>query len=106
MRGPPGRLLATIATVNDVHFGEVECGKLGTPEELGPVFTAEPGEPPYPEVMNAGAIDEIDALDPDAVVVKGDLTEPRHRARSTRRSSTRTRGSARACTTCAATTTR
>jgi predicted phosphodiesterase len=71
---PRGRLLATVATVNDVHFGEVECGKLGTPEELGPVFSAEPGEPPYPEVMNAGAIDEIDALDPDAVVVKGDLT--------------------------------
>ena len=48
---------------------------LGTPEELGPVFTREPGEAPYPEVMNAGAIAEIDALDPDAVVVKGDLTD-------------------------------
>jgi predicted phosphodiesterase len=71
---PRGRLLATIATVNDVHFGEFECGKLGTAEELGPVFTAAPGEPPYPEVMNAGAIEEIGALDPDAVVVKGDLT--------------------------------
>src|SRR6516164_6146262 len=23
---PPGRLVATIATANDVHFGEVECG--------------------------------------------------------------------------------
>jgi 3',5'-cyclic-AMP phosphodiesterase len=71
---PSGRLLATVATVNDVHFGEQECGKLGTPEELGPVFVAEPGEPPYPEVMNAGAIDEIARFDPDAVVVKGDLT--------------------------------
>jgi predicted phosphodiesterase len=71
---PSGRLVATVATVNDVHFGEVECGKLGTPEELGPVFTADPGDPPYPEVMNAGAIEEIAALDPNAVVVKGDLT--------------------------------
>ncbi len=71
---PAGKLLATVATVNDVHFGEKECGKLGTPEELGPVFSAEPGEEPYPEVMNAGAIEEIEALDPDAVVVKGDLT--------------------------------
>jgi predicted phosphodiesterase len=72
---PAGRLLATIATVNDVHFGETECGKLGTPEELGPVFTAEPGEPPYPHVMNAGAIAEMAALDADAYVVKGDLTD-------------------------------
>jgi 3',5'-cyclic-AMP phosphodiesterase len=71
---PPGRLVATVATVNDVHFGEDVCGKLGTPEELGPVFTTPPGETPYWETMNTGAIAEIDALDPDAVVVKGDLT--------------------------------
>ena len=72
---PAGRHLATFATVNDVHFGEVECGRLGTPEELGPILFAQPGDPPYPEVMNAGAIDEIAALDPDAVLVKGDLTD-------------------------------
>lgn len=72
---PAGRLLATIATVNDVHFGETECGLLGTPEELGPVFAAEPGDDPYPEVMNRGAIDAIERLDPDAVLVKGDLTD-------------------------------
>ncbi len=71
---PRGRLLATIATVNDVHFGETECGKLGTVEELGPVFSSEPGEPPYPSVMNAGAIAELAALAPDAILVKGDLT--------------------------------
>lgn len=72
---PRGRLLATVATVNDVHFGEVECGVLGTPEELGPIFTAEPGAEPYPEVMNRAAIDAIERLDPDAVLVKGDLTD-------------------------------
>ena len=72
---PPGRQLATLATVNDVHFGEVECGRLGTAEELGPILHAEPGEPPYPSVMNAGAISEIGALDPDVVLVKGDLTD-------------------------------
>ncbi|MGQ0825616.1 MAG: metallophosphoesterase [Actinomycetota bacterium] len=71
---PSGRLLATIATVNDVHFGEMECGKLGTPEELGPVFATEPGETPYWEFMNSGAIEEIGVLEPDAIVVKGDLT--------------------------------
>ena len=26
---PPGALLATFATVNDVHFGETECGRIG-----------------------------------------------------------------------------
>jgi len=72
---PPGALLATFATVNDVHFGEVECGRLGTPEELGPILSSAPGAEPYPNVMNGAAIDEIAALDPDAVVVKGDLTD-------------------------------
>jgi predicted phosphodiesterase len=72
---PGGTRLATIATVNDVHFGETECGLLGTPEEIGPVFTAAPGDDPYPEVMNRGAIDAITHLDPDAVIVKGDLTD-------------------------------
>ncbi|HUF82961.1 MAG TPA: metallophosphoesterase family protein [Acidimicrobiia bacterium] len=74
---PPGRLLATIATANDVHFGETECGRLGNAleEELGPVFSSEPGEPPYPETMNRAVIAEMTALDPDAVVVKGDLTD-------------------------------
>jgi 3',5'-cyclic AMP phosphodiesterase CpdA len=71
---PPGELLATFATVNDVHFGETHCGMMGTPDEVGPVFSVEPGEEPYPEVMNRAAIDAIEQHDPDAVVVKGDLT--------------------------------
>src|SRR3954447_14196531 len=74
---PAGRLLATIATANDVHFGEVECGRIGDlgDEELGPILRAEPGDPPYPEVMNGAVIDEMRRLDPDVVVVKGDLTD-------------------------------
>ena len=73
---PAGRKLATIATVNDVHFGETECGRVDgvMEEELGPVLRALPGERPYPETMNRGAIAEIDELDPDVVLVKGDLT--------------------------------
>jgi 3',5'-cyclic AMP phosphodiesterase CpdA len=35
---------------------------------------AEPGDPPYPSVMNAAVIAEMRDLRPDAVVVKGDLT--------------------------------
>jgi 3',5'-cyclic AMP phosphodiesterase CpdA len=73
---PAGKPLATIATVNDVHFGETECGRMDgvMEEELGPVLRALPGEPPYPETMNRAAIAEIRALDPDVVLVKGDLT--------------------------------
>ncbi len=69
----PGAHLATFATVNDVHFGEEVCG-LVSGTDVGPVFRAEPGDPPYPEVMNAGAVEEITALGPDHLVVKGDLT--------------------------------
>jgi predicted phosphodiesterase len=69
----PGELLCRFATVNDVHFGETECGVLEG-FEMGPVFTAEPGEAPYPDTMNRAAVTEIRAIDPAAVVVKGDLT--------------------------------
>jgi Icc protein len=68
-----GERLATFATVNDVHFGETECGVLSG-LDTGPVFSAEPGADPYPEVMNRGAIAEMAAIDPAVVVVKGDLT--------------------------------
>jgi 3',5'-cyclic AMP phosphodiesterase CpdA len=68
-----GERLATFATVNDVHFGETECGVIEG-LDIGPVFTADDGEEPYPEVMNRAAIAEMVAIDPDVVVVKGDLT--------------------------------
>lgn len=68
-----GKLLATFATVNDVHFGETECGVVeGT--DVGPVLRSEPGEDPYPEIMNRAAVAEMTAADPDVVLVKGDLT--------------------------------
>lgn len=68
-----GELLARVATVNDVHFGETVCGHVDGVDEWA-TFSVEPGEPPYPETMNAGAIADIQGVDPDAVVVKGDLT--------------------------------
>jgi len=71
---PPGEFLCTVATANDVHFGEERCGIIGG-VDAGPVLSAEPGEPPYPEVMNGAAVAEIAELDPAAVVVKGDLTD-------------------------------
>lgn len=73
---PSGALLATVATVNDVHFGETVCGMIHTiPEaELGPWVRAEPDEGPYPVMMNRAAVDAITELEPDVVIAKGDLT--------------------------------
>jgi 3',5'-cyclic-AMP phosphodiesterase len=70
---PPGELLCRFVTVNDLHFGELEAGRIDD-DPAGPIQRAEPGEPPYPETMNHGAVDEIETIDPIAVVVKGDLT--------------------------------
>jgi predicted phosphodiesterase len=74
---PPGERLATVATVNDVHFGETVCGFDSNNPDGGPVLRAEPGERPYPEVMNEAAVEEMASLDPpaDVILVKGDLTD-------------------------------
>lgn len=71
---PPGQLLARFVTVNDVHFGEVECGVLDDDPGRGPVLRVPDGSDPHPEFMNRAAVAEILTLDPDAVLVKGDLT--------------------------------
>ena len=70
---PDGALLCRIATVNDVHFGEVEAGRIDDHPE-GPIMRGEPGDVPYPETMNRAAVAEIARIDPSAVIVKGDLT--------------------------------
>jgi Icc protein len=70
---PPGELLCRFATVNDVHFGEIEAGVIEG-MELGPTFSTEAGDEPYPEVMSRGAVAEIQKVDPAALIVKGDLT--------------------------------
>jgi len=75
----PGERLATVCTVNDVHFGEVECGRIEALAELGPVLSVGPGEEPYPEVMSraaCAAIADVAGRSPTpwAVVAKGDLT--------------------------------
>lgn len=71
---PEGELLCRFTTVNDVHFGEVEAGRVGDHPE-GPIQRVRPDEPPYPEVMNRGAVAEMAAIDPTVVVVKGDLSQ-------------------------------
>lgn len=70
---PPGELLARFATVNDVHFGELECGRIDD-DPRGPIRRAEPGQPPYTTTMNDAAAMEIAAAEPDALIVKGDVS--------------------------------
>lgn len=70
---PDGELLCRFATVNDVHFGEVEAGRIDD-EPLGPIRRADPGAEPYPDVMNRAAAHEMQEIDPVAVIVKGDLS--------------------------------
>ena len=70
---PSGELLSRFVTVNDVHFGETECGVIDGRSD-GPIVRPEPGEQPYPETMNRAAAAEIAEIEPDAVVVKGDLS--------------------------------
>ncbi|HEX5365203.1 MAG TPA: metallophosphoesterase [Acidimicrobiales bacterium] len=70
---PPGERLATVCTVNDVHLGEVECGILNGVDDQ-PIYRSPPGAVPYPEMMSRGAVADMLATAPDAVVVKGDLT--------------------------------
>ena len=41
---------------------------------MGPTFRVPEGAEPYPVTMNRGAVAEMAAIDPAAVVVKGDLT--------------------------------
>ena len=70
---PDGELLCRFGTVNDLHHGEIECGRIDD-DPRGPIQRVEPGEPPHPETMNHAAVAEMVAADLAAVVVKGDLT--------------------------------
>lgn len=71
---PSGVLRSRFATVNDVHFGEEEAGRIDDHTD-GPILRPPPGAPPFPETMNRAAAAEMAAVeDLAAVVVKGDLT--------------------------------
>ncbi|HZU72960.1 MAG TPA: metallophosphoesterase [Acidimicrobiales bacterium] len=83
---PPGELLAVVATLNDLHFGETRAGHIEG-SDVGPVLSSGPGEAPYPLTMNGAAAADIAALDRclptgllGAVVAKGDLTDAGARA--------------------------
>ena len=71
---PAGAHLCTFVTVNDLHFGEEEVVTEMKGIELGVRMRRPDGETPHPVLCNAAAIAEIRAIDPIAVVAKGDLT--------------------------------
>jgi len=70
---PAGRLRTRLGTVNDVHFGETEAGRIDD-NPGGPILRVSPDAEPYPETMNRAAVSELAAADLTAVIVKGDLT--------------------------------
>ena len=70
---PSGELRCVFTTVNDVHFGELVAGQIDDRTD-GPIRRADPDAEPYPEVMNRAAVEEMAAVDPAAVIVKGDLS--------------------------------
>ena len=70
---PTGRLRCRFGTVNDVHFGETEAGRIDDLTE-GPIRRVPPGAEPYPEMMNRATVAEMAVADLAAVIVKGDLT--------------------------------
>ena len=102
---PPGRLRCRFGTVNDVHFGETEAGRIEDLTE-GPIRRVPPGAEPYPETMNRATVAEMAAADLAAVDRQG---RPDHRRRAGRvrrvRGVLRDRRSVTGCTWPAATTT-
>jgi 3',5'-cyclic AMP phosphodiesterase CpdA len=74
---PPGRRLATIALINDLHVGERCSGQLvSLPGDVPfPSCFSADDYPDYAHRMVAAAIDELDAMDLDLVIANGDLTD-------------------------------
>jgi hypothetical protein len=70
LRPPPGRLLDTFATINDLHLGEPGFDVGHTIEEPWPL----PGGGAYPERCATAALAEAIHWGARAVVVKGDMT--------------------------------
>ncbi|MCB9390426.1 MAG: metallophosphoesterase [Acidimicrobiia bacterium] len=77
LKAPAGPMLSRFATANDVHIGEVECGRIDSmgDEQLGPVLRTAEGDEPYPELMNRTGAAAVLATAPDNVLINGDLTD-------------------------------
>jgi 3',5'-cyclic AMP phosphodiesterase CpdA len=66
---PAGPVLSRIATLNDLHVGEVAIGHLPRCHSRGDWRTA------HPVVCLEAALAEVRAWQPDLLVLKGDLTD-------------------------------
>jgi len=84
---PRGRLVASFATLNDLHFGEprfggtlLADGSYGPEADGHPAVTEDEGETPYWRVMNEDAVADINAAGVDLVVIKGDIADTGRRA--------------------------
>ena len=69
LRQPTGKLLATIAVLNDIHVGEGCSGTISG--DFPPCFKT----PDYAIKMTGASIRAIRRLKPDLLVVNGDLTD-------------------------------
>jgi hypothetical protein len=79
---PASAEVASFATLNDLHFGESRIGGvLSEDHEYGdaapgfPVIHDDDYDTPYAEFMNADAIREINRLEVDCTVIKGDIAD-------------------------------
>ena len=79
---PASTEVASFATLNDLHFGETRMGGVLTADheygEAAPGFAVVRDadyDTPYAEFMNADAITEINRLDVDCTIIKGDIAD-------------------------------
>ncbi len=79
---PAAREVASFATLNDLHFGELrfggvleEDGELGADGPGSPSVRADDTEVPYWRFMNEDALDEINAAGVEATLIKGDIAD-------------------------------
>jgi Icc protein len=79
---PASAQSGSFATLNDLHFGETRIGgQLTDDHEYGdaapgfPVITDDEYEMPYAEFMNADAVADINQLDVDTTIIKGDIAD-------------------------------
>ena len=79
---PRADMVASFATLNDLHFGEPRMGgtmtddhEYGEAAEGFPVVRAEDTEVPYSQFMNEDAIAEINSTGVDLAVIKGDIAD-------------------------------
>lgn len=72
LSAPGSELVASFATVNDLHFGEERFAFPGASgDSLSDTYT----EAPYWQFMSDGAVADINASGVDAAIVKGDIAD-------------------------------